>query len=834
MTAHPERRIRSAGSPAWGDAAQAMYRAAQAVSQPSGPGLFGELVRELAETLRAAVVFIAVFTDASRTTLRTLAAQLDGHPLNSFDYPLEGSPCALVVGRSFRYVARGVSAEFPPGTIFGVKGMDAYAAYPLNDSQGSPLGLLVSMDRQPIADATLAEALLKIFAARIAAEIEQQRAHEALLRSEASYRAIFESAEDAIFIHDWDSGEVLDVNPKACETFGYSQAELRGISVAVISSGLVPYTGEQAWQYLQLAKLGRCPVFEWHRRNKDGSLHWDEVRLKPVEISGRPHILAYTREITERKAALSALQRSEARLRATVEAAFDCVIGMDGEGRIVEFNAAAERCFGHSRDEVLGRLLADTVLPERHREAHTRGLQHFHRSGRGPMVGRLVETTALRADGSEFPVEMAISVAAVPEGSIFVGHLRDISARRVAEAERTALEAQLRQAQKMEAIGQLSGGMAHDFNNILTSVVGYLVLGQERAATLADATLMRQLGQAQLAAQRASDLIARLLAFARRQRGERRVLPLAPLVWRSMQLLRSTLPASVLLDGIETEADPEADTPPVLADAVQIEQVLFNLCINARDAMNGAGQIRVNLRETVGSSWRCASCGCAVGSPHGGAAWVELSVSDSGSGIAPEVTARMFEPFYTTKEVGRGSGMGLAMVHGIVHEHGGHVLVDTQPGRGTRFRILLPPTATAAEAGAVAGPVQLPPAARLHGRVLVVEDEAMVGDFMAEMLSGWGLQVVLMRDPHAALAWLEDGAHALDALITDQTMPQLTGLALARHARALRPGLPLLLYTGNADAIDAAELARHGVHTLLRKPVDPVVLREWLQRVLGL
>ena len=193
-------------------------------------------------------------------------------------------------------------------------------------------------------------------------------------------------------------------------------------------------------------------------------------------------MLSVVRDITERRVRERELQRSEARLRATVEAAFDCIIGMDDDGRIIEFNAAAERVFGHRRDAVLGRLLAEVIIPARLRSGHTDGLARYAKTGHGPFIGRLVETVAMRADGTEFPVELAISVAAAKDGNIYVGHLRDITARRQNEAQRAELESQLRQAQKMEAIGQLTGGIAHDFNNILTSVTGYVVLATERAA----------------------------------------------------------------------------------------------------------------------------------------------------------------------------------------------------------------------------------------------------------------------------------------------------------------------------------------------------------------
>jgi PAS domain S-box-containing protein len=945
-------RLQPRRAPEGESAAQALRRAAMAVARPGGPTLFADLVRELAGSLRASTVFVAVFEGHQRSMLRTLAAVMDGRMLRNFEYPLAGSPCERVVGHEFRYVAHGVSAEFPPGTIFGAKGMDSYAAYPLNDRMGNPLGLLVALDRKPIADQRHAEAMLKIFATRMGSEIERGRADEALRHSEASYRAIFDAAEDAIFIHDWDTGAVVDANPKACETYGYTREEFLSIRVAQISSGVPPYTAREARRWIELAKRGQSPTFEWHRRNKDGSLHWDEVRLKAATIGGKPHVLAFTRDITARKQAEEALrtreaqyraifdgsadalvlwsrelravdanaaftqmygytreeivghrlgrrlppdalqrrielmkralagheaqleteavrkngerflvelrylpiqhrgephvlgvarditerrereadlQRSEARLRATVEAAFDCVIGIDAGGRIVEFNGAAERCFGHLRADVLGRSLAQLIVPERFQGAYLRELEHLKVSG--PHVGRLVEGIALRADGSEFPVEVAISVATVPEGSIFVGHLRDITARRRAEAQRAELEAQLRQAQKMEAIGQLTGGIAHDFNNILTSVIGYVVLAGERAEGTGDARLVHQLEQAHVAAQRARDLVAQMLAFARRQRGERRVLALPPLVRQTVQLLRATLPTTIELDNLELGADTEEATPCVDADPVQLEQVLFNLCINARDAIEGGtGRIGVQLREVAGTGRACASCRARIE----GGPWVELSVSDSGCGIAPDVIERIFDPFYSTKEVGRGSGMGLAMVHGIVHQHGGHIALESRLGEGSVFRVLLPPSQAAAptaEAGGH-GTVRIAEVP-LNASVLVVEDEPMVGDYMAELLREWGLTVVLQREPLQALDWLADASNRVDLLLTDHTMPRMTGLELARHAVELRPGLAVLLYTGDAVCIGDDELRRCGVKQLLRKPPQAQALRSVLSRVLA-
>jgi CheY-like chemotaxis protein len=228
-----------------------------------------------------------------------------------------------------------------------------------------------------------------------------------------------------------------------------------------------------------------------------------------------------------------------------------------------------------------------------------------------------------------------------------------------------------------------------------------------------------------------------------------------------------------------------------------------------------------------GGAWTCASCRAQVDAGR----WIEVSVADSGSGIAPDLLERIFEPFTSSKEVGRGSGMGLAMVHGIVHDHGGHVLVETAPGAGSVFRVLLPP-ATGAAPDAPGAPDVPATGEALCARVMVVDDEVMVGDFMVELLSGWGIEVVLQRSPLHALSWLEDGSQPLDLLITDQTMPQLDGLQLAQRATGLRPRLPVLLYTGNADGIDEAAAKRHGVCGVLHKPVDNQALHAMMKACL--
>jgi CheY-like chemotaxis protein len=260
---------------------------------------------------------------------------------------------------------------------------------------------------------------------------------------------------------------------------------------------------------------------------------------------------------------------------------------------------------------------------------------------------------------------------------------------------------------------------------------------------------------------------------------------------------------------------------------VQLEQVIFNLCINARDAIDGPGVIRVRAGPDEGG-WTCASCRTHVR----GGRWIELSVADSGAGVAPEVAGEIFQPFVTTKPVGQGSGMGLAMVDGIIHGHGGHVRFESRPGEGSVFRVLLP--AVDEDVVASAAPA-VPDAAapkRLDGRVLVVEDDAMAGDFLVERLANWGLAVTLERDPRLAVTRLENPGFAIDLVLTDQTMPSMTGTELAARAQAIRPGLPIVLVSANAAAIDTEAARRGGVRRVLAKPVAAETLKSVLAELL--
>jgi PAS domain S-box-containing protein len=650
-----------------------------------------------------------------------------------------------------------------------------------------------------------------------------REAEKQLEASELRLRQVLDHTPTPIFIRDLE-GRFLFVNQRFCAVHGKSADQLIGtLDAQLLPPDVLLQVRANTQQVLERrtsAEFEETIVLDGEPTTFLSS------KFPLLDPLGQPYaVCGVATDITARKRAEEALRASELQYRSIFNASVDGMVVLDEQGGIADANPAFLTLLGYRREEVLGRQ-PDEVLG-------TGGANMCRELTTGLAQGHMFQRECTALTRESRPVEIEVRGASMhyqgrPHVLVIV---RDLTRRRQAEAERARLETQLRQAQKMEAIGHLTGGIAHDFNNILTSIMGYLALAGERRTTHRDARLSKYLELAQLASTRARDLIQQMLTFSRGRRGEARPLRLAPLVKESIKLLRSTLPATI---GLETDFVP--DLPAVRLDPVQMGQVLLNLCINARDAMPAGGTIRVGLRMIERGEEICTSCRDWVR----GQDFVELSVGDTGAGIAPDVLDRMFEPFFSTKEVGKGSGMGLATVHGIVHEHGGHVVVDTAPGEGARFRVLLP-----ALAGKAATVEQEAPARvalnrarpRLNGRVLVVEDEEMVGEFMADLLDSWGLSVIVKSNPEEARELLASDPAGFDLVVTDYTMPRGTGLDLARHLELMRPDLPIVLYTGYSEAVDEQDARRCGVRALVKKPLEPAaflsVLRAYLPAAQG-
>ena len=653
----------------------AFSAAALAVSQSEEETLYRQLARYLAAILSVDGAFIATIDPGQPCDLRMLAFHLDGEVRENFNYPMLGTPCETVVGQGYRLYPARLTELFPLDGDFRQLGLESYAGHPLADVAGNTLGLIAVVSRRPFEDPALVEATLRIFAVRVNAELERAAAAAALRASEANYRQIFEASEDAILVHDWHTGAIVDVNPRACETYGFTSEELLGRTLRDLSGDDEPdCTEADVLRWIERAKREGNASFEWRRRRRDGSLHWDEVRLKRAQIGGQLRLVAFTREITERKLAEEALRASEEQYRAVFNASADALVLWNSRTERVDVNPAYERMYGYGRDEVLA-------------GERTRELGADHRHLQSQIIARTLagethhgEMETVRRSGEQFPIEVrTIPIQHRGEPHV-LAMIRDLTERRRVERERAQLEAQLRQAQKMEAIGQLTGGIAHDFNNLLTSIMGYVSLAGGRDAALGDTRLAAYLAQAQRSCERARDLIQQMLMFSRGHRGSPRAVALAAVVQGALSTLKAGMPAT-----LEFSVQVDSSVAPVIADPAQVEQVLLNLCINARDATEGVGRVHLGVRHVDADGLLCAGCRQSVSGPA-----VELFVEDDGHGMTPEVMERIFEPFYSTKETGKGSGMGLAMVHGIVHEHGGHVVVESSPGRGSRFRVVWP------------------------------------------------------------------------------------------------------------------------------------------------
>src|SRR5690606_15272798 len=309
-------------------------------------------------------------------------------------YPLTTTPCQTVLD-GFRCYPSGVREAFPNSHGLGPARIEGYAGYPLRGSDGQLLGVIAVLSRTPLENEALIESVLRIFAGRAAGEIDRRRAEDALRLSEASYRAMFDASEDAILVHDWDTGAIVDVNPKACSAYGFPADEMLGLLPAQLSSGVPPYTEETTVGLIERAKAGIPITVEWHRRNRDGSLHWDEVHIKPAEIAGKRRVLAFTREITERKLAEEALRNSEEQYRSIFNASVDGLLLSDSAGRVVDVNEAFLRMYGFDFDEIVGKECKIFVPEERHRDCR--------RMVRAAVDGRPVsgETIGRRRDGSQ-------------------------------------------------------------------------------------------------------------------------------------------------------------------------------------------------------------------------------------------------------------------------------------------------------------------------------------------------------------------------------------------------------------------------------------------------
>jgi len=665
-----------------------------------------------------------------------------------------------------------------------------------------PEGLWISISAAPLADGSGAVVRLRDLGPE--KRLQQELAARAA-RAEEDLRKFFRGIEQspAIVLLTDAAGNIEYANPKFTELTGYRLEEVRGRNPRFLKSG---HTPEEEYRRLWDTILeGREWRGEFLNRKKNGELYWESASISPVTAAdGRiTHFIAVKEDITERKRFEAALQHANAMLRAVIETSPLAICTLDLAGRITSWNAAAERIFGWSAEEVLEG--PTPMVPEELQEEFRRGLEA---AWRGETVSGLLKS-ARRKDGS--PLEVLLWSAALRDaaGAVcgLVVLLDDVTQRRW-------MEEQLRQAQKMEAVGRLAGGVAHDFNNLLTIISGYgeLLLSQVEDRLREDVKAILE------GAQRASTLTRQLLALSRRQVGQPRVLDLNAIISGMEKLLRRALGEDVTL---ETTLHPSLW--PVKADPAQLEQVLLNLAVNARDAMPRGGRFFIataNCRQTEAA---------ALHLPRG--EYVRLLVRDTGEGMDPEACRRIFEPFFSTKPREKGTGLGLAIVYGIVKQAGGEIFVDSRPGEGTAFAVYLP-RSTGAPTAAPERP-QAAPSAAHRETILLVEDEEGVRRLVREMLARHGYTVLEAADGQEALRVFEREGERIHLLLTDVVMPHMSGRELALRLTARRPELKVAYMSGyTGDVIADYGVLEPGV-ILIQKPFTARLLLRRLREALG-
>jgi PAS domain S-box-containing protein len=597
-----------------------------------------------------------------------------------------------------------------------------------------------------------------------------------------------------MWVFDRGTLSILEVNDAAVARYGYAHDEFRRLRITDLRPAEdVP----RLVSYLQNRPAGLKKAGEWQHVTKDGRTIDVEVTSYTLDFQHRAAVLVVARDITESKRAEAALRESEAVARGVLDAALDAYVRMDQDGRITEWNVMAEAIFGWARTEAIGRSVADTIIPPDHRDAHHRGLARFLATGEGPVLNRRIELQALHRSGKAFPVELTIMALNTDRGRVFSAFIRDLTERRRAEEH-------LRQAQKMEAVGQLTGGVAHDFNNLLTVIIGSLELAGGRTAN--DPQLIDLINQALSAADKGAALTHRLLAFSRLQALQPTNTDLNQIVTGMTDLLRRTLGEQVEID---TRLNEELWT--ALADRSQVESALLNLAINSRDAMPGGGKLTIETANVpLDADYAARNAEVTPGD------YIVLAVSDTGVGMPPEVVERAFEPFFTTKDIGKGSGLGLSMIYGFAKQSGGHLKIYSELGHGTTVRLYLP------RAGGLQASVPAPgtPSEGQRGSetILVVEDDADVRRLAVAQLRSLGYRVLEAPDGMRAIALLKDD-ESIDLLFTDVIMPGgMTGRQLAEEGCRLRPGMKVLFTSGyTQNSIVHQGKLDHGVH-LLSKP----------------
>lgn len=642
---------------------------------------------------------------------------------------------------------------------------------------------------------------------------EKKKAEEALKKSQKQYQDLYDHAPEMFASVDPETAQVLRCNLTLANRLGYTREEILKRPVFELYH---PDCLEEARQtFRQFKESGEIKSRELLLRHKNGDKIEVSLNVSPVfdDDGNLLYSRSSFRDISEQKQAEWALRESESRFKALYDNAPLPYQSLNEEGNIIEVNDTWLRILGYTRDEVVGRNFAEFLHPEWKNHFKTKFPQF---KAVGEILGN--EFLMRKKDGTEILVSFQGKIVKDSVGKFQQTYcvFHDISKQRQSDEEKRKLQEQLFHAQKLESIGTLAGGIAHDFNNILSSVMGFTELAIDDAE---HGTEQREnLKEVIAAATRAKNLVHQILAFARQSDETIKPVKLDNIVSEVLKLIRSTIPTTIeMVQTLQSSST-------IMASPIQIHQVLMNLCTNAAQAMQEkGGTLEVTLEDVTLES--------EIHSPENilsEGKYVELTIADTGHGIDPEIINLIYDPYFTTKAVGEGTGLGLAMVKGIIDNHGGRIEVFSEPGKNTEFVIHLPVTSAKEEVQ----PVHEPGSSIGFEHILFVDDEQPIAIMAGRILESMGYRVTTKNSSKEALALFQEKSAEFDLVITDMTMPQLTGDELAMAIRKIRQDIPIILCTGYSSKIDSKRAKDIGIDAFANKPFTKADLAATIREVL--
>lgn len=664
---------------------------------------------------------------------------------------------------------------------------------------------------------SLVEAAINEMRVNLIQEIDFVRSSQkALAKSEQRFRSLVDNIPGVVYRRDLKFPWKVFYISEMVEGFtGYPVEDF--LSGQLLFGNLLHPTdaAEVETRIQEMLEKGQPYEIDYRLTHKDGTVRWLFEKGRAVyDEAGNPlWVDGVILDITEKKETERQLDKKELLLQSIIENTSDAVFFKDAAGRYVLANTATLKAIGKAEHEVIGKNDFE-LFPAASAKTISK-IDSAAMAADGPLLAE----EKLRTSSGDTYWQANKSALRDPAGNLLglVGISRNITEIKRNQLEREELKKRLIQAQKMEAVGTLAGGIAHDFNNILAVIIGYAELARDDVPPASKA--VSDLDKVLEAGNRARNLVKQILAFSRQAEAKPIPLQLQSLIKETLKMLRASIPTTITM-----REDLDSSCGVVLADPTQVNQILMNLCTNASQAMEEhGGLLTVSLKKIYKNK---DDRQLPVKLKEG--PYVELAVSDTGTGIGPDVIDKIFNPYFTTKEVGKGTGMGLAIIHGIIREHGGEIAVESELGRGTTFRVYFPSVSRAQL------PVLEKPAAIPQGseRILFIDDEELLAEMGKNMLERLGYQVTVRQSSIDALSTFQNDPNSFDLVITDQTMPGMTGSDLARRILQIRPGMPIILCTGYSNLIDAESAKAMGIREFAMKPLSKGAIGKLIRKIL--